>query len=837
MILLAFIFFRSERKELMLIIPNIESADPLWLMAGLLLTFVYVMLQSGMYVTSFYSIGLRLNWLDAIELFLKRNFLSIFLPAGGVSSLAYTPSQLRRKSFNQSQIHQASGLYGFAGLFTVFLVGAPVVILFASASDRHIRSAWIGLVLVILFIVGLVWLAKSLKQKGKAYGVIVKKFPAAASVIDELFAANVNPKRYSTTILFSSGVEFSGMFHILIAMYALGLPASFGVAAFAYIISVLLMVISPFLRGLGAVEVSLVFILESYGYSTAQSLSVTILYRVFEFWLPMVFGLFAYAWRGRQLFVRVFPALLIFSLGLINIISVVTPPERPRLRLLRQFLPFEAINASNVLVLFIGLGLLITSAFMFKGLKNAWRLALGMAILSLLGNLTKALDYEESVFAALIIILLIISRKQYPVRSSPRWIRTGILSVAIVFASVLIFGYFSFYFLAVRHFGIDFTWRQSLYYTMQIFLLGSGDSLTPQTHFAHQFILIIKSLGFISWGFLLFTLIKPFLNVEEVKEGSIERAKELLAEYGNSPIDYFKIYRDKLLFFSEVHEAFVSYRIANGFAIVLEEPVCAEENKVEVLEEFEKACRKMGLRSAFYRVGENSIVWFDELRKKKVVIGQEAILDAVNFTLEGRDKKSLRNGLNAIQKKGFTAAIHLAPLSDQLVNRLEEVSEEWLTTYQKEEQVFSQGAFDSAEIKQQDVITISDGDKKVVAFLNIIPDYTPQGCTYDLIRKTRDAPGGCMDALIVKLVEYARERESQFINLGLVPMTGVGTPQNTAEQLIKFLGGRLKRFRHFQGLRNFKEKYATSWENKYLVYESDYDLIQLPMALNKVMQP
>ncbi|MEO8821933.1 MAG: lysylphosphatidylglycerol synthase domain-containing protein, partial [Ginsengibacter sp.] len=131
MILLAFVFFASERKELKQIIPNIEQADPFWLMAGIGVTFLYILLQSGMYVSSFFSIGLSLKWVDAIELFLKRNFLSIFLPAGGVSALAYTPLQLRKRGFNKSQIHQASGLYAFAGLFTVFLVGFPVVILFA----------------------------------------------------------------------------------------------------------------------------------------------------------------------------------------------------------------------------------------------------------------------------------------------------------------------------------------------------------------------------------------------------------------------------------------------------------------------------------------------------------------------------------------------------------------------------------------------------------------------------------------------------------------------------------------------------------------------------------
>jgi phosphatidylglycerol lysyltransferase len=136
MILLAFVFFRSERKELIQITPNIESADPLWILAGVGVTFLYVFLQSGIYISSFSSIGLPLKWIDAFELFLKRNFLSIFLPAGGVSALAYTPSQLRKRGFNKTQIGQASGLYGFAGLSTVFLVGLPVLVLLTLSPNR-----------------------------------------------------------------------------------------------------------------------------------------------------------------------------------------------------------------------------------------------------------------------------------------------------------------------------------------------------------------------------------------------------------------------------------------------------------------------------------------------------------------------------------------------------------------------------------------------------------------------------------------------------------------------------------------------------------------------------
>ena len=94
-----------------------------------------------------------------------------------------------------------------------------------------------------------------------------------------------------------------------------------------------------------------------------------------------------------------------------------------------------------------------------------------------------------------------------------------------------------------------------------------------------------------------------------------------------------------------------------------------------------------------------------------------------------------------------------------------------------------------------------------------------------------------MDALMIKLIEYAKAKKKLYLNLGMVPMTGILKPDNTAEQIIKLAAEKIKRFQHYRGLREFKEKYASDWVNKYLVYDNDFDLLQLPLALNTVMKP
>jgi len=836
MLLLAIVFFRSERKELHAIVPQIISAKPIWLIAGGFLTIVYFYFFGGMYRKCFSAVDLSLPWNDAVVLFLKRNFISVFLPAGGISSLAYSPSQVRKAGFNRFQVHQASALFGFIGLLSVFIAGLPVV-LFTVFNKDQFSNAWIGLVILSALLLILFLVVRSIKQKGSIYRRLTEKFPKAISFLNEIFSSRVNTKQFAGATFFSLGIELSGILHIYIAMMALGLPTSFAASAAAYIIAVLLMIISPFLRGLGAVELSMVFVLKQFGYSSTHALSITILYRVFEFWLPLVAGLLAYAWKGRKLFLRMAPAILTFLLGIVNVISVVTPPIHQRLRLLREYLPLDAIHASNMLVLFMGLSLLVTSAFLLRGLRNAWIIAMSLSIISLIGHLTKALDWEESIVSAITIIALITTTSQYRIRSSNKWMQAGFKTSLISFAGVLVFGFISFYFIDKRHFGIDFTWQQSILHTFNAFLLVEDNSLHPITRFGAEFMWLLRVLGFLTWGFLLFTLIKPHITRQTSNESYKEKARFLLSQFGNSCTDYFKLYKDKLYFFSDIHEAFIAYRISRGFAIVLEEPVCTEENKVDVLKEFDRHCRKMGLKTAFYRVEESSITMFNKLKKQKLMIGQEAIVELNKFSLEGREKKSFRNGLNSLEKKGFTTAIYPAPHREIIISQLRSVSDEWLESFQKEEFIFSQGMFDERELKQQDIIALTDDTGAIKAFLNIIPDNAEDECTYDLIRKTKDAPAAAMDALIIKLIDYARSKNKLFLNLGLAPMTGITQPDNTAEQIIKIAATKIKRFKHYNGLREFKEKYATIWENKYLVYDNDFDLLQLPLAINNVMKP
>ncbi|WP_316842032.1 phosphatidylglycerol lysyltransferase domain-containing protein [Pedobacter gandavensis] len=833
---LAIWFIKQQRGEIRQVQHLLTTAKWLWVSIGLALSVAYVFVHGMMYRSSFAAVSSKISIADGTLLFLKRNFISVFLPAGGVSSLAFFSTPIEQKGVSKSQINFASSIYGFVGILSVLVIAIPVFI-YAILEGSIGAGEWFGLIAAILLMTGIYYLYRSVIKRGSIYRFIIKYIPVIEVYAAEFRNNQIERKHFIATFLYSSLIELLGIIHIYLAMLALDLSASWIVALISYIVAVVFLIISPFLRGLGAVEASMTFILIRLGYTAPEAVSITFLYRFMEFWIPMLIGAMSFLFRINKLLMRVVPALFLLLLGVINIVSVLTPAIHSRLTFVKDFIPIAAITASNYFVLMAGLFLLVTAAFMLKGLRMAWYFAMALCLLSLVGNLTKAIDYEEASFAVLVMLILIASRKEYYVKNNAKLRSFGIQTTLLSILGILIYGVLGFYFLDKKHFNIDFNWWQSIRYTLENFILIGNDDLQPMDHFAKGFLYSINISGFLSIAFLIYTLIRPYISSDETEELEFEKANQFLEKYGNSGIDYFKTYKDKLIYFSESLEGFVAYRIAGNFAVVLECPVTAAEHRTAFIKDFDKYCFENGMKSLYYRVPEESLGEFLALGKKSLFLGQEGILDLTSFSLEGGTKKSIRNALKKVSDQGYHTKVYPPPIKDGLLQKLKMVSDGWLEDMDREELVFSQGMFSWEELKGHTLITVESMEEKIVAFINIIPDYAPGEGTFDLIRKTSDAPNGVIDFMMVALFEQLKAAGYTKVNLGFAPMSGLVDPHNFPERSMKFAYEKIRSFSHYKGLRAAKEKFAPEWQNRYLIYDHDYDLLQVPTVLTKVIKP
>jgi phosphatidylglycerol lysyltransferase len=158
-------------------------------------------------------------------------------------------------------------------------------------------------------------------------------------------------------------------------------------------------------------------------------------------------------------------------------------------------------------------------------------------------------------------------------------------------------------------------------------------------------------------------------------------------------LDYFKPYPDKQLFFNKSKDAFLAFSESKHYAVVLENPVAADPAPAtQLLIAFEDYCSERGLRTFYYRVTEEDLPMYSSIKKKSILLGQEAIVDVTTFSLEGSARKSMRNAVNRIEHAGYHSKIYQPPLKDGLVQQLKTVSNEWLSEGGHSEAGFRKGS-------------------------------------------------------------------------------------------------------------------------------------------------
>jgi phosphatidylglycerol lysyltransferase len=833
---LSLVFFiyvvRNEHLDSGRIRSLLSSADTVWVIGGIVVTALYLILQALLYVYSFQSIGVSISLGRALKLFLKRNFVSTFLPAGAFTSLAFFDDELDPYSLQKVQIRYGSFLFALASMISVVIIAIPVmgILLF-----RHeARSVEIYGILFLASVIGLiVYVGDRLaKQKGMVFRYVRTLSPGVVLRISELSRQDFRLPVFIKACLLSLVIELAGVAHLYITLAALGLTPSLEAPLLGYVIMIIILSISPFLRGIGAIEVSVTYVLTLYGYAPLPAASVTILFRFFEFWLPFFLSAILFLVRKGNLLLRVFPAFFIMVLGAVNIVSALTPAIPERLRLLNDFIPFSITEFSNIAVLLMGLIMIITAAFLLTGARNAWRTALIISLFSLLGHLTKAFDYEEASLALVTSCILWYTRKAYFVKYDITFQLRAAEKILILISALFVYAVAGFYLLRVRHLGFDFTMLESVRAAFKAVLFLT-DNLTPHTRTGEYFLYSIQAGSALVLLYGLFSIYQSS-KTTTLSPADRHNALSILEHSGHSSMDYFKVYPDKQLFFNEPKDSFLSFSESKHYAVVMEDPVApCREKGFQLILDFEDYCSRHGLRTFYYRVPEESLSLYQCLKKKSLLLGQEAIVDLETFSTGGSHKKALRHAVRKIEDAGYRFNAYHEPLKDGLLQQLKSVSDDWLHHDGHGEAGFSQGVFNAAELKKCTVLTVENKESRILAFLNIIPSYKAGEATYDLVRQSGDAPNGALDYLIMKMIEFFKDNGYKTLNMGLVPMAGMHG-SNLNEQVLQFYRDHFRQASRFKGLFDHKNKFEPRWENRYLIYDEVYDLIRFPGVLRAV---
>lgn len=313
-------------------------------------------------------------------------------------------------------------------------------------------------------------------------------------------------------------------------------------------------------------------------------------------------------------------------------------------------------------------------------------------------------------------------------------------------------------------------------------------------------------------------------------------AKQIINEHGMSSLDYFKSWRDKSFFFSVSEKSFLAYRIVGNTAMVLADPLGPEEELEELMLDFKDFCKVKKLKICLFEASADNLKLYRRLGFHSIKMGDEAIVNLEEFSLDGKKKRRLRCDRNRLEKHGYSLEAYDAYSWDHIYEEVKAISDAWLAQPGKREMGFALGDFEENYVKSTKLYVVKNELGKIVAFLNLVESGVEGELVVDLMRRCSKTQHGVMDYLYIKTFLDLKEKGFKRVSIGLAPMSGFAKHEepSLAEKAIHSLFKNLNFLFSYQGLRDYKDKYASFWEPRHLIFEKMQDLPSLGFAVHTV---
>ncbi len=338
------------------------------------------------------------------------------------------------------------------------------------------------------------------------------------------------------------------------------------------------------------------------------------------------------SWVHRRRVRRVAALVLVVS-GLLNVVFALIWSVSPSVE---RWFPIGLHPLSGTAAVIGGLALAGLARGVRFGFQRAWAAALVVLLASTVDRLVHGHGLEGSVFACLFGLWLLAEHQHFKV--SPNgvarvvgWLIVGGLAAVAIAA-----------FIAAA------------------FQTGHHESI--------DVILVVV------FGVLVMTTMVALPSRETRRTGAARReafarTRAAIDEYGGGTLDYFALRDDKSWFFTG--KTVVAYSVINGVMLVSPDPIGPVDERATAWSDTLDFCQSHGWHPSVLAAAAS---WLPIYRGSGLIdhyIGDEAVVDCPEFSLQGKDMKSLRGAYNRVKKGGYSVEV-LDPLeaSEELRRQL-----------------------------------------------------------------------------------------------------------------------------------------------------------------------
>ena len=285
-------------------------------------------------------------------------------------------------------------------------------------------------------------------------------------------------------------------------------------------------------------------------------------------------------------------------------------------------------------------------------------------------------------------------------------------------------------------------------------------------------------------------------------------------------------------------KAGIAYRIQGGVMLASGDPFGEFSLWPEVIENFLQIAKAHAWTPAVMGAGDRGgEVWVERAGMLAIEIGDEAIINVADFSLEGRPISNVRQMVNRVKRKGYDSyTSKFVELPTQTQNDLHRLAKLW--RYGAPERGFSMSMDRFADsVDDQTYITVATLENQIVGLLYFVP-WGGHKLSLDRMQRSKDSELGINELMIVGTTLWAKENGFTHISLNFAAFRSLferankisaGPITRGTRNIISFFSNWFQ----VESLYRFNAKFQPEWQPRYVIYPRASELVKVGIAAIK----
>ncbi|MFF9601416.1 phosphatidylglycerol lysyltransferase domain-containing protein [Streptomyces sp. NPDC014684] len=324
--------------------------------------------------------------------------------------------------------------------------------------------------------------------------------------------------------------------------------------------------------------------------------------------------------------------------------------------------------------------------------------------------------------------------------------------------------------------------------------------------------------------------------VDPLTEDDEKRLRALLERHGErDSLGYFALRREKSVVWSPTGKAAVAYRVVGGVSLASGDPLGDPEAWPGAIGPWLTEARAHGWIPAVMGASEEAGTVYARHGLDALELGDEAIVEVAEFTLEGRAMRTVRQAYNRVRRAGYRVRIRRhedIPAAEMAY--LVERADDWRDGAGERGFSMALGRLADPEDGRCVMLECTDAEGRLRALLSFVP-WGPHGLSLDLMRRDRDSDNGLMEFMVIELLRRSGETGITQVSLNFAMFRsvfergarlGAGPVLRLWRSLLSFFS----RWWQIESLYRANAKYRPIWEPRFLLFEKSADLLRIGLA-------